>query len=66
MRSQRQPGGGGVVGVGGGGSAARSPACESGDAAPHPAVHMAGCIDPVIIARSSLYRLSRMEIREND
>lgn len=59
-------GGGGWTG-GGGGEFGSSLSRESGDSrGSEPPVHMAAGIDPVIIARSSLYRLSRTESRGDD
>lgn len=61
-------GGGGSVRTGGrGGEFGSSLSRESGDARSfEPPVHTAAGIDPVIIARSSLYRLSRTETRRGD
>lgn len=54
--------GGGVDGGWEAASLAARSAVSLGDAcSPEPPVHMAAGIDPVIIARSSLYRLSRTE-----
>lgn len=60
--------GGGRGWTGGGGvEFGSSLSRESGDArSSEPPVHMAAGIDPVIIARSSLYRLSRTESRRED
>lgn len=52
---------------GGGGEFGSSLSRGSGDArSSEPPVHMAAGIDPAIIARSSLYRLSRTESRRDD
>lgn len=52
-------------GSGGGFGSSLSREC-GGACGSEPPVHMAAGIDPVIIATSSLYRLSRMETRRED